>query len=127
MLSDKSGNLIIGSHDAHAKNFSLLSHIDGAVRLPPLCDLVSTDFYPELTSNMAMKLGGEVKSTFVLPVNIEIFAEDNGLSRTLAKSLVPELAQTILEAISNTKQPDEVSEKVAALIKQRCEDVFSRF
>lgn len=74
-----------------------------------------------------MKLGGEVKSTFVLPVNIEIFAEDNGLSRTLAKSLVPELAQTILEAISNTKQPDEVSEKVAALIKQRCEDVFSRF
>jgi len=34
-------NLIIGNADAHAKNFSLL-HIDGAIRLAPLYDLLST-------------------------------------------------------------------------------------
>ena len=120
-------NLIIGNHDAHAKNFSLLRHIDGAVRLSPLYDLVSTVFYPGLTENMAMKFGGEAKSISVLPANVEKFAEDTGLGKPLAKSRVPELAQTISDAIDNTEQPHDVSERVAALIRQRCAGVLARF
>ena len=120
-------NLIIGNHDAHAKNFSLLTHIDGAVRLSPLYDLVSTVFYPELTENMAMKLGGEAKSTFILPANVEKLAEDTGLGKPLARSRVPELAQRISEAIENTEQPHDISVKVGALITKRCADVLARF
>ncbi len=119
-------NFIIGNHDAHAKNFSLLRHADGAMRLAPLYDLVSTVFYPELSENMAMKFGNEARSTFVLPANVEKFADDAGLSKALTKSRIPELARAIFEAIDNTEQPHDVSVKVAVLIKQRGEDVLSR-
>jgi len=120
-------NFIIGNHDAHAKNFSLLRRIDGTVRMSPLYDLVSTVFYPELTENMAMQLGGEARSTFILPANVETFAEDMGLGKPLARNRVPELALTISEAIENTEQPQDVSKNVANLIKQRCADVVARF
>ena len=50
-------NWLIGNCDAHAKNFSLL--YDGAVpTLAPLYDLLATTIYPELTSRLAMSLGG---------------------------------------------------------------------
>lgn len=39
-------NLLIGNHDAHAKNFSLLYMPDRSIRLAPLYDLVSTVFLP---------------------------------------------------------------------------------
>lgn len=48
-------NLIIGNADAHAKNFSLL-HAGATVRLAPLCDLLSTISYPELSAKLAMKI-----------------------------------------------------------------------
>jgi serine/threonine-protein kinase HipA len=49
-------NLLIGNHDAHAKNFSLLYRLDRSIRLAPLYDLVCTVYYPELTDRMAMKI-----------------------------------------------------------------------
>lgn len=53
-------NYLIGNHDAHGKNFSLLYlPIDDlrVVRLAPFYDLISTAIYPELTKKMAMKIG----------------------------------------------------------------------
>jgi serine/threonine-protein kinase HipA len=120
-------NFVIGNHDAHAKNFSLLRQPDRTTRLAPLYDLVSTVYYPELTENMAMKLGGQAKSTFILPADVETFAGDAGLGKALVRGRVPELTQTIHDAIDNTEQPHEVAIKVAKLIKQRCVDVLSRF
>jgi serine/threonine-protein kinase HipA len=120
-------NFVIGNHDAHAKNFSLLRQPDGTTRLAPLYDLVCTVYYTELTENMAMKLGGEAKSNFILPANVEKFAGNAGLGKALVRGRVPELTQTIHKAIDNTDQPHDVATKVAVLIKQRCEDVLSRF
>lgn len=120
-------NFVIGNHDAHAKNFSLLTQPDGTTRLSPLYDLVSTLYYPELTQNMAMKLGGEAKSSFILPANVETLADDAGLGKALVRDRVPKLTQTIHDAIDNTEQPHDVATKVAALIKQRCVDFLSRF
>ena len=120
-------NFVVGNHDAHAKNFSLLRHTNNNTRLSPLYDLVCTVYYPELTENMAMKIGGEARSNFILPAHVEQLAYDASLGKPLVKRRVPELAQIILEAIEGTDQPHEVSKKVAALIKQRCEDVGLRF
>jgi len=60
-------NVLTGNHDAHGKNFSLIYEQDTAgtmpvTRLAPLYDLINTVYYPELTQNMAMKLGGEYRS-----------------------------------------------------------------
>jgi serine/threonine-protein kinase HipA len=51
-------NFLLGNSDAHGKNFALLYGSDGGIRLAPLYDLVSTAVYPELTSRMAMSIGG---------------------------------------------------------------------
>jgi serine/threonine-protein kinase HipA len=49
-------NFLLGNADAHGKNFAFL--YDPDVRLAPLYDIVSTSVYPELTSRLAMTIGG---------------------------------------------------------------------
>ena len=59
-------NYLVGNNDAHGKNFSLLYHGVGTanleIRLAPLYDVVNTLYYPELSRDMAMKIGGEYSS-----------------------------------------------------------------
>lgn len=50
-------NWLIGNCDAHSKNFSLLYDV-AVPTLAPLYDLLATTIYPELTSRLAMSLGG---------------------------------------------------------------------
>ena len=50
-------NYVIGNCDAHGKNFSLLYHPKGKVRLAPFYDLVSTRLYPKLDQKYAMAIG----------------------------------------------------------------------
>ncbi len=49
-------NLLIGNHDAHGKNVSLL-HTDGQVVLSPAYDLVCTEAYDGLSERFAMPIG----------------------------------------------------------------------
>jgi serine/threonine-protein kinase HipA len=120
-------NLLIGNHDAHAKNFSLLYRPDGTVRLAPLYDLVCTVYYEELTDKMAMRIGGEAKSALIFPAHVEKFAKAAGLgvARTLAR--IPAFAEKLLEKIPGVEKPDKVSEAVAALTTERCESYHGRF
>jgi serine/threonine-protein kinase HipA len=120
-------NLLIGNHDAHAKNFSLLYMPDRTVRLAPLYDLVSTVFYPELTDRMAMKIGKQPKSALVYPKDIDRFAADAGLGTAQTRARIPLLASRLLEAIPGIESPHPVSESVASLITARCKDYESRF
>src|SRR5208282_2736915 len=59
-------NYLVGNNDAHGKNFSLLyrgvATENPETRLAPLYDIVSTVYYPELSPDMAMKIGGEYLS-----------------------------------------------------------------
>jgi serine/threonine-protein kinase HipA len=120
-------NLIIGNHDAHAKNFSLLYMSDSSVRLAPLYDLVSTVFYPELSNKMAMKIGGEARSERIFPSHFEKFARDAGMAGPATLVRVSTLAAAIREAIPKVDKPGEISERIAALIAERCEMIISRF
>lgn len=120
-------NLIIGNHDAHAKNFSLLYLPDRSIRLSPLYDLISTVFYPELTDKMATKIGGEAKSELIFPKHVARFARNAGLAVPPTLARVSTVAMTILEAMRNVDKPDEISENVAALISERVERFIARF
>ena len=53
-------NVLIGNHDAHAKNFSLL-YVGEIPILAPFYDTLSTAVYPTLTPKMAMKIGSKYK------------------------------------------------------------------
>lgn len=72
-------NFLIGNHDAHAKNFSLL-YSQNKPTLAPLYDALSTAVYTQLTNKMAMKLGSQYTFKGVMPRHWEQFANDNGLA-----------------------------------------------
>ena len=113
-------NYLVGNNDAHGKNFSLLYHGVGTanqeIRLAPLYDVVSTVYYPELSNDMAMKIGGEYSSDKVTPKDFEQLAEEAGLGKPLVRRRVPELAETVIAALAKIEIAHPIAEKVAALI-----------
>lgn len=119
-------NVLIGNHDAHAKNFSLL--YSGKVPvLASFYDTLSTAVYPTLTSKMAMKIGSKYKFSEVQARHWEQFAESVGLTKAQARRRILELAKS-LPATARKLQSDSgygfagnaVVEQINVLIEQRC-------
>jgi len=99
-------NALIGNHDAHAKNFSLLYAYQGknaAPTLAPLYDVLCTAVYDHLTPKMAMKLGSKFKFTEVQARHWDQFAQAAGLSKPQTKKRVLQIAQQ-LPAIARSLQ-----------------------
>jgi serine/threonine-protein kinase HipA len=124
-------NYLVGNNDAHGKNFSLVYPGAGTgdlhVRLAPLYDVVSTIYYPELSPEMAMKIGGEYSSDRVTPRNFEKLAEEAGLAKPLVRRRVAELADAILATLPKLEVRSPVAEDVAALIQKRSENARTSF
>jgi len=124
-------NYLVGNNDAHGRNFSLLYHGAGTenqeIRLAPLHDVVSTTYYPELSKDMAMKIGGEYLSGKVTPKDFERLAEEERLAKPIVKRRVPDLADTVLAALAKTPTAHPVAVAVAGLIRERCENVRNSF
>lgn len=124
-------NYLVGNNDAHGKNFSVLCRGVGTenpiVRLAPLYDVVSTLYCPELSPDMAMKIGGQYSSENVTPGNFEQMAEEAGLGRPLVRVRVPQMAERVLGAVEKVKITHPGAEKVASLIRQRSEKVLDTF
>jgi len=118
-------NYFIGNHDAHGKNFSLLYHADGSVRLAPFYDLLSTVYYPELSAKMAMKIGGEYRSERVLPRHFEKLAEEAGLARPMVLGRVREMAEKISAVLEEIDMNFDNFEALKALIQKRCKTAMS--
>lgn len=119
-------NALIGNHDAHAKNFSLL-HSGTTPVLAPLYDTLSTAVYPTLTPKMAMKIGGKYKFSEVQARHWDQFAAGAGLARAQAKKRILELAKSLAPAArilqcdpGHRFADNAVVERIVALIEQRC-------
>lgn len=117
-------NALIGNHDAHAKNFSLLYATGAAPTLAPLYDMLSTAVYEHLTPKMAMKLGSKYKFTEVQARHWDQFAQAAGLSRAQTKKRVLRMAQDLpgvarqLQASAPfANQP--IVARIVALLEQR--------
>jgi serine/threonine-protein kinase HipA len=126
-------NYLVGNNDAHGKNFSLLYHRAGTAnqetRFAPLYDIVSTICYPELSEEMAMKIGDEYSSDRVTPSDFEKLAEEAGLAKPMVRRRVPGLGEAVLNAIDATKLQiaHPVAEAVAAVVRKRCERIQGQF
>src|ERR1700675_931452 len=57
------------------------SRVELEIRLSPLYDIVSTVYYPELSRDMAMKLGREYSAEKIMPPDFEQLAEEAGLGK----------------------------------------------
>lgn len=126
-------NALIGNHDAHAKNFSLLYSGKTPV-LAPFYDTLSTAVYPTLTPKMAMKIGSKYEFSEVQARHWEQFAEGAGLAKALAKRRILELAKS-LPPTARKLQSDPgrgfsgnaLVERILVLIEQRCALTIRRF
>jgi serine/threonine-protein kinase HipA len=126
-------NALIGNHDAHAKNFSLL-YAGKAPVLAPLYDALSTAVYPTLTQKMAMKIGSKYRFSEVEKRHWEQFAADLGFTKAQAKRRILELAR-LLPATARKLQSDPghsfagsaVIEQINTLIERRCALTIQRF
>jgi len=76
---------------------------------------------------MAMKIGGEYSSEKVTPKNFEKLAEEAGLGKSLVRARVPEVAERVIAALPKIEIAHPVAEKVAALVRKRCEETRNRF
>ena len=132
LLDGVTFNALIGNHDAHGKNFSLLYGGSSSV-LAPFYDLLSTAIYPQLTPKMAMKIGSKYKFSELEAKHWEQFAQEAGLAKAatlkrlkaLAKSL-PLQARKLQVAPQHGFAGNAVVEQIAQLIEQRCALVLRR-
>ena len=124
-------NWLIGNHDAHGKNFSLVYRGEISTglqtRLAPLYDLISTVCYPELSPKMAMKLGGEYLSELIAPANFERLAQEAGLAKPMMKRRVLELAEAVVSKLPMVTTGHSVTAAVANVIQSRCERKIKSF
>jgi serine/threonine-protein kinase HipA len=117
-------NALVGNHDAHAKNFSLLYAMGTAPTLAPLYDILSTAAYDHLAPKMAMKLGSKYKFAEVQARHWDQFAQAAGLSKAQTKKRVLRMAQD-LPATAHRLQADSpvanhpIVARIIALIEQR--------
>lgn len=119
-------NAMVGNHDAHGKNFSLLYTTQGVV-LAPCYDVLSTTVYPNLTDKMAMKIGSKYRFSEVQARHWERFAAEAGLSPAQVKKRIlnvagrlPGLAAKTVAAFEAEGNAHTILPQIMTLIEQRC-------
>jgi serine/threonine-protein kinase HipA len=90
-------SFLVGSHDAHGKNFSLL-YADGTARatLAPAYDVVSSAAYQRshgLSRKMAMRFGGEYRPEYVQARHLERLCRETRIGLGPARRRIAGLAE----------------------------------
>jgi serine/threonine-protein kinase HipA len=114
---------LVGNHDAHGKNYSLLYSASGTV-LAPLYDVLCTAIYPDLTDKMAMKVGGKYSFTELHGRHWEKFAEEAGLGVAGARKQLAAMAQSLTAkatalAATDPYKGDPTIDLIVGLIMKR--------
>jgi len=86
-------NIVIGNGDAHAKNFSLLHEISGALRMTPLYDLLSTLYYGD--DRLAMYVDNVRRTNQVTGDRLLNEAVSWGLPRRRAFEIVDDILDRV--------------------------------
>jgi len=114
-------NYLIGNCDNHLKNMSILYSPNWReMGLAPAYDLICTTWFPNLSREMGMLLGGEGRIDRVEADHLSLFAKDIGLPTRRLRTMCSELADRIDPAIDDAaaKGPavfDELEWKAADL------------
>lgn len=96
-------NLIVGNHDAHSKNYSLLHSPDG-IRLAPFYDVISTRVYPGFTRKFAMKIGGEYRPDYLRARHFSRLAEEARVRPSGLLSRIADLADRVEETAPEVRR-----------------------
>jgi len=126
-------NYLIGNADAHGKNISMLFTKQGP-RLAPFYDLLSTAIYPNLSSKIAMKIGGEYRPEWIAVRHWERFANDIEVNTKIIHQNLKKMsgkiaveAEALKESFSKQYGENDGVNQVCRLIYSRVEKVRLNF
>ena len=120
-------NVIIGNHDAHGKNFSLLYgqyRKQPEVRLAPAYDILSTVYYPQLANKMAMKIGKEYESGNLKIKEIDRFAKNVGMNAGSVRKRFVEIAETAKNKLPILRDEFSKIQDLVSLIDRRADRII---
>lgn len=120
-------NYLIGNNDAHGKNFSFLYQRAGLdssgyiASLAPLYDLISTSFYPDLTSKMAMKIGKKY-----IPVRLRLehwqqLWKEAGFTESQAYRRMIQFTEKTLKALKQMPAENQTQESIGRFVEMRAD------
>lgn len=109
-------NVLIGNSDAHGKNFSFL-YFGGERRLAPYYDLVSTLAWPNLSKNLAMKIGSCKSINAYTIGDWKKLTKKSGLGWPMIRERMVENCHSILKELGEVQaQTIEYNKSMATLL-----------
>lgn len=122
-------NYLIGNTDAHGKNFSILHYENGEIELTPAYDILCSGVYPELSTKMAMKIGGHYEYDKIFPRHFETLALEAEISYTQLKKVIknqceilPDVTKEIITSFDNT-----IGKDILNVVEKNCKRTVKRF
>ena len=118
-------NFLIGNGDAHLKNFSLLEHDDGQLRLSPAYDVVCSKVVIPRETDFAITLNG--RSDKITRRDFEKFGEALKIPARVASDIFEGFADShsmILDEIARSRLTAELQQKMQQVVKERRERIF---
>ncbi len=101
-------SFLVGNHDAHGKNFSLLYLPDSdKAGLSPAYDVLSTVAYAKtrpVSRKMAMSIGGEYRPDYVRPRHLDRLLAEAGLGAAAARRRLRGLADEAPAAVRDARE-----------------------
>jgi len=94
-------NVLVDNMEGHTKNLSLIT-IGNRARLAPFYDLVFTTVYPNLSQNLAFKIGSENRPRWLMPRHWNRFAEEIATKPQFVHRVMANLIQRVESALPNT-------------------------
>jgi len=119
-------NVLIGNADAHGKNYSLL-YSNSDRRLAPCYDLVCTLAWPNLSRNLAMKIGGcDSVNAFTIG-DWKKMAKKTGLGWPMIRERMAESCHRVLDKLGEVQAlTKEYNESMATLLHETIEGRVGR-
>lgn len=125
-------SFLVGNHDAHGKNLSLLYAPGGsAASLAPAYDILSTVVYEKvrpMSRKMAMRIGGEYRPDYLRPRHLDRLLSDAGLGAAASRRRLRALAAHAPEAVGAARSAlaaegwdSPVLESIERVVEQRAE------
>ncbi len=118
-------NYLVGNADAHGKNFSLL-YKGNKPELAPAYDLLSTAIYPDLSENMAMRIGGKYKPKDVCQRHFHRLVPDTKAAQSAMNRQIKMMTDKTMEAAPRLKASliknglaSDVFDDIVAIIEER--------
>ncbi|MCK5807857.1 type II toxin-antitoxin system HipA family toxin [bacterium] len=110
-------NYLIGNADAHAKNISII-YRDGTISLAPFYDILSTLFYPELSTKMAMKYGGENRIDRIQWRHFKRLSEQIEIKPSLMLKIAQEIATKTVAASKKIANETSTRQEMKSVVEK---------